>query len=406
MSASADQPQVIDASASRIGRALSSLTDDFHRQGGSLHQAQVDRTIEKRHLTPDEAVLLHRELRRLGISVLSSIAASPVAHAPAATRSRTIAHEDQPTAVNRLLDDPRCQKFLTEEQEIELGRAVQLGREMKASLSKGLAVSPESLAVVERGRKARERMIVSNIRLVAQHAFSHARATGLAPEDLLHDGLFGLMRAVDGFDHTAGFRFSTYATWWIRQTITRAIDDTGPLVRVPVHCAEAVRKLKRAQRRLERQSDGSAAKLKDLENELNWDPARIRFLQEVGNLRPVSFDHSVFDDDGDSQWSLIPDPRPGPEEFAEDEDTRKHIAEVLRFLPKRTAEIMKMRFGLDGDPPKTLEEIGQIYSLTRERVRQLEVKGLKAMRFRRPNMVNMHDLRDQDDPLEDIGEEE
>jgi RNA polymerase primary sigma factor len=408
MEGSENHASTIDESAARVARASSSLNDDFHRQGRTLRQSQVDRTIERRHLTPDEGVRLQRELRERGIIVLPSAATNPAA-APKIELSRVArrARDDEATAISRLLADPRCQMFLTEEEEVELGRAIHLGREMEASIFDGpTAPSSESLAVVSRGKKARERMTVSNIRLVAQHAYGYSRVSGLPPEDLLQDGLIGLLRAVEGFDHTAGFRFSTYATWWIRQSITRAIDDTGPLIRVPVHCAEEIRKLRRVQRRLERRSEGSPAKLTDLADELNWEPARIRFLQEVGGLRPVSFDQGVFEEEDQSQWEALPDLAPGPEELAEESDAQRHIREAFRHLPKRTAQVLRLRFGLDGNPPMTLEEIGQVYNLTRERIRQVEAKALKRLGCRHLDFPNLHDLLDRTDLIQESMEEE
>jgi RNA polymerase primary sigma factor len=396
MEASDNQSHAVDHGAARAARAVSSLTDDFHRQGGTLQQAQVDRTIEKRRLTPDEGVRVQQQLRDLGMTITPSLATGALPRGSDGISNARPTRKTDSTNFDRLLADPRCHKFLTEQEEVELGRAARLGRDMRASIAEAAGpASTESLAVVDRGERARERMIISNIRLVAQQALAYGRLTGLPPEDLLQDGLIGLMRAVEGYDHTAGFRFSTYATWWIRQAITRAIDDTGLLIRVPVHCAEHVRKLKRVQRRMERMTGKDHVSLKQLSDELNWDPARIRFLQEVAGLHPVSFDEPAFDDeDSDSRWQALPDPHPGPAELVEQDDTREFIEKVLQDLPKREADVLTKRFGLDGSPPMTLEEIGALFDVTRERIRQLESKALLKLGRRSMRGQGISDLLD------------
>jgi RNA polymerase primary sigma factor len=235
--------------------------------------------------------------------------------------------------------------------------------------------------VVDEGRTAREHLIKANTRLVVSIAKKYM-GRGVPFLDLIQEGNLGLMKAVEKFDHTRGYRFSTYATWWIRQTITRAIADQGRTIRVPVHMSDRIRRLYKTARRLE-QERGRKPTPEEIAKELEIEPRKVRWMLKV-SWRPLSLEKPIGEEEDNELGSFIEDDNsPTPTQSAYEHLLREKMEEVLATLTPREARILRLRFGLQDGRSYTLEEVGQKFGLTRERIRQIEGKALRRLRHPR-----------------------
>jgi len=227
-------------------------------------------------------------------------------------------------------------------------------------------------------KKARYRLINSNLRLVVSIAKRYMNR-GLTFSDLIQEGNIGLMRAVDKFDWRRGFKFSTYATWWIRQAITRAIADQARTIRIPVHMIETINKLKRIQRELEQKYEREAT-AKEIGKVMGIEPEKVEEILKISQ-EPSSLQAKIGKE-GDSELSeFIEDvDTETPEDMASYELLKGHIIEVLDTLSEREQKVLELRFGLKDHKPRTLEEVGKVFGVTRERIRQIEAKALRKLR--------------------------
>ncbi len=235
--------------------------------------------------------------------------------------------------------------------------------------------------VVEDGRLAREHLIKANTRLVVSIAKKYM-GQGVPFLDLIQEGNLGLMKAVEKFDYRRGYRFSTYATWWIRQTITRAIADQGRTIRVPVHMSDRIRRLYKTARQLE-QTHGRKPTPEEIASVLNIEARKVQWMLKV-SWQPLSLEHPVGEEDDSELGAFIEDDTtPAPTESVHDNLLREKVEEVLATLTPREARILRLRFGLQNGRSYTLEEVGQKFGLTRERIRQIEGKALRRLRHPR-----------------------
>jgi RNA polymerase primary sigma factor len=273
--------------------------------------------------------------------------------------------------------------LLTQNEEIDLAKRIELAGEARKLLTQ----QDKSINRYERrelenqvrdGYLAREHLIKANTRLVVSIAKKYL-GNGVPFLDLIQEGNLGLMRAVEKFEYRRGFRFSTYATWWIRQTITRAIADQGRTIRVPVYMTDRIRKMYRTIYKLE-QELGYPPSEEQLADEMDLDPKKIKWMLRV-SWTPVSLESPIGDDE-DSEFGMFVEDKgsPSPAQAVYQEMLRERINEVLSSLSPREARIIRLRFGLDCDKPYTLEEVGQKFGLTRERIRQIEGKALRRLR--------------------------
>ncbi len=273
--------------------------------------------------------------------------------------------------------------LLNAEQEVELAKRIEAGLFADQKLAEGsrnlsAAARVDLERVAEDGRRAKDHLLEANLRLVVSLARRYA-GHGMLFLDLIQEGNLGLIRGVEKFDYTKGYKFSTYATWWIRQAITRAMADQARTIRLPAHIAEAISKLTRVQRRM-LQELGREATPEELAAELDMTPERVIEVQKYGR-EPISL-HTPLGEDGDSEFGdLIEDSEAiQPGEAVSFTLLQEQLHSVLDTLSEREAGVVSMRFGLTDGQPKTLDEIGKVYGVTRERIRQIESKTMSKLR--------------------------
>ena len=273
--------------------------------------------------------------------------------------------------------------LLSMEEEQSLARRIEAGRAARLDLShNALNWSPErinQLRVVQKdGELAWEHLIKANTRLVVAIAKRYI-GRGVPFLDLIQEGNLGLIKAVEKFDYKRGFRFSTYATWWIRQSVTRSIADQGRTIRIPVHMIDRIRELYRVNQALEL-TLGRKPLAKEIADEMHISVSKVQWMMRVSWL-PLSLETPVGDEEDSELGMFVEDQdTPSPMEVTYQTMMREKINEVLATLTPREARILRLRFGLDGTRPYTLEEVGLKFGLTRERIRQIEGKALRQLR--------------------------
>ncbi|MEI5673867.1 MULTISPECIES: RNA polymerase sigma factor [unclassified Nocardioides] len=272
--------------------------------------------------------------------------------------------------------------LLNAEMEVELAKRIEAGLFSEEKLGKGGKVKPslhEELEwIAEDGRRAKNHLLEANLRLVVSLAKRYT-GRGMLFLDLIQEGNLGLIRAVEKFDYTKGYKFSTYATWWIRQAITRAMADQARTIRIPVHMVEVINKLARVQRQM-LQDLGREPTPEELAKELDMTPEKVIEVQKYGR-EPISL-HTPLGEDGDSEFGdLIEDSEAiVPADAVSFTLLQEQLHAVLDTLSEREAGVVSMRFGLTDGQPKTLDEIGKVYGVTRERIRQIESKTMSKLR--------------------------
>ena len=272
--------------------------------------------------------------------------------------------------------------LLNAEQEVELAKRIEAGlfaeERLNAGKKLGERMRKDLEWIAEDGRRAKNHLLEANLRLVVSLAKRYT-GRGMLFLDLIQEGNLGLIRAVEKFDYTKGYKFSTYATWWIRQAITRAMADQARTIRIPVHMVEVINKLARVQRQM-LQDLGREPTPEELAKELDMTPEKVIEVQKYGR-EPISL-HTPLGEDGDSEFGdLIEDSEAiVPSDAVSFTLLQEQLESVLDTLSDREAGVVRMRFGLTDGQPKTLDEIGKVYGVTRERIRQIESKTMSKLR--------------------------
>jgi len=303
---------------------------------------------------------------------------------PFAANLETISSDD---TIGLYLKEMSSVPLLNVEEELSLARRIETGR-MAEDLLRDLngSTPPDQLerfeAEIEDGEHARDHLIKANTRLVVSIAKRYI-GRGVPFLDLIQEGNLGLMKAVEKYEYQRGFRFSTYATWWIRQTISRSIADQGRTIRVPVHMVDRIRHLYRHMHEME-QKLGRVPTNEELAVAMDTSPNKIDWMMRVSWL-PLSLESPINEDDEESELGMFVEDTltPTPIQSTYDKMLRERIEAVLDTLPPREARILRLRFGLDNGHTYTLEEVGQKFGLTRERIRQIESKALRRLRHPR-----------------------
>jgi RNA polymerase primary sigma factor len=292
-----------------------------------------------------------------------------------------LANIDTDDTIGLYLKEVSRVPLLTAEEEVDLAQRIENGRTAREELARGITNSKRRMELrtyIEDGWAAREHLITANSRLVISVAKKYM-GRGVPFLDLIQEGNIGLIRATKKFDYRRGHKFSTYATWWIRQAVTRAIADQGRTIRVPVHMGDQINKLLRVQHQLT-QKLGRDPSVEELANALEVPPKKVENMIQVAR-RPLSLETPTDDEEDSVLGDFIEDDEAAPpDDTATYNLLREHLSEVLNGLPPREVRILQLRYGLLDGQAYTLEEVGRKMGVTRERVRQIEAQALSRLR--------------------------
>jgi RNA polymerase primary sigma factor len=295
-------------------------------------------------------------------------------------------------AISLYFKEMSCVSLLTREEEVELAGQLERGREAQRQLARN-GHNPQERAQLERrikmGEEARRHLIKANTRLVISIAKKY-RGNGVPFLDLIQEGNMGLIKAVDKFDHRRGTKLSTYATWWIRQSISRALSEQGRTIRIPIHMSDRIRKLYKTAQKLE-QERGRKPTPEEIAGEMEIEPGKVRWMMKVSH-RPLSLERPVGEEGDAELVNFIENEEiPAPPDVASQHLLAEKMEEVLSTLTPRQARILRLRFGLQDGHSYTLKEVGEKFGLTRERIRQIEYKALRKLRHpRRSRKLRTH----------------
>lgn len=364
----------------RVERVVRDIAADFERLGGALPKSRVERLLEKRDLNVDECIQVYRFLEDMEVVLLDEDGGSS-SDTTSVTESKSAQVRDSGDWGDTLFPKSHEGKLLTAEEEVELFQRLELGRRAQEELDQGKPLTAEHARMVERAADARQHIITSNLRLILFFAKDYVGMSDLSLEDMFQEGTFGLMRAVEKFNYRLGFRFSTYASWWIRQSVMRALSDRGAMIRLPANVHEDVLRLRRAQRLLHQINPDRHPSIKRLADELNWPMEKVHFIQHAAEIATVSIDAATSGPDGTAMIDWLPARMESPDDAATRAELKSCIDRALDGLKQRDRVVIGQRFGLDGHVEQsTLEEIGQALKLSRERIRQIEKKAIEKLR--------------------------
>ena len=342
-------------------KKITTLADlmEFGKKNGKLTSKDIGSFLENMDFDVDQVDKFYESIEAAGIDVidLGEEEEEVLTESNVEKFEKSLASEgvsiDDPVKV--YLKEIGAFPLLSLDEEIELAERIQKG-----------------------DSRAKKRLAEANLRLVVSIAKRYV-GRGMLFLDLIQEGNLGLIKAVEKFDHTKGFKFSTYATWWIRQAITRAIADQARTIRIPVHMVETINKVKKIQSQL-LHKNGQEPSVEDLAAELDMPQDKVREILKVAQ-EPISLESPIGEEEDSHLGDFIPDyDAPVPEEAATHTLLREQLNEVLATLTPREAKVLSLRFGIEDGRPRTLEEVGKEFNVTRERIRQIEAKALRKLR--------------------------
>lgn len=363
----------------KICKVFNDLMDDYERMGGNLTRSQVEKLIVKRNLTTNEGQLVFEKLESANICLddFPTVGADD----DDLPHNELEDHDKSTYVIERIIAQT---KLLTAKEEVELSYQMELGTRASAEIESGIAATESHLDFIKRAAQAREKMLLSNLGLIHKCAKFFSGMSTLTLEDLFQEGFIGLSRAVEKFDRTLGYKFSTYAMWWIRQAIIRALCDKGAVIRLPNHMHQDVLKFKKAYRLIKQVNFDREPKLAELAEELDWNLDKTHFVFQVSVLSPVSLDGMHTQSNGEKVLDDVVSHYATPESVTLDGEIHDLIEKALRSLTKRESDILKKRYGIDSTGDEmTLEEVGKDYNVTRERIRQIQQKALLQLQTSR-----------------------
>ena len=338
------------------------------RRAGKLTSTEISDAMEEssRVIDAEQMEKLYEELESNGIEVVDDDATDMSAVADMGEEGMDD-FEDTVTSDGITIDDP-VKVYLK-----EIGRVPLLTPDEEVQLALDIQKGGKD------GERAKQRLSEANLRLVVSIAKRYV-GRGMQFLDLIQEGNLGLIKAVEKFDHTKGFKFSTYATWWIRQAITRAIADQARTIRIPVHMVETINKVKKVSSQLLHEN-GHEPSAEEIAERLDMPVDKVREIMRVAQ-EPVSLETPIGEEEEDSHLGdFIPDEEaPVPAEAASQTLLKEQLADVLKTLTPREEKVLRLRFGLEDGRPRTLEEVGKEFNVTRERIRQIEAKALRKLR--------------------------
>ena len=332
---------------------------------GSLSNSDIMEAIDFTEYDIDQLEKLYETLESNGIEVTSYInpAEFEDVEAEAAQMDNNEEMEKVLSQEGLAIDDP-VRMYLK-----EIGKVPLLDADRELLLAQKMSEGDE---------RAKKELVEANLRLVVSIAKRYV-GKGMFFLDLIQEGNLGLMKAVEKFDYTKGYKFSTYATWWIRQAITRAIADQARTIRIPVHMVETIHKVSRVSRQL-LQERGHEATADEIAEVIGMSPEKVREIMKIAQ-DPVSLETPIGEEEDSHLGDFIPDDdSPAPADAASYALLREQLSEVLHTLTPREEHVLKLRFGLDDGRTRTLEEVGKEFNITRERIRQIEAKALRKLR--------------------------
>jgi len=367
---------------------------------GSVTAAELAEKLSVLDITPDETDAVYQRLVELGVDVVEDEVleedededdeVEEERSGPDADEDRAKARREVDLALKAPTNDPVRMylkeigrvALLTAQEEVDLAKRIEAGVLATDKLESNGKLADEKLRELRweqrDGARAKRHLVEANLRLVVSIAKRYV-GRGMAFLDLIQEGNLGLIRAVEKFDYEKGFKFSTYATWWIRQAITRAIADQARTIRIPVHMVETINKLVRIQRQL-LQDLGREPTAAEIAEQMELSPEKVREIQKISQ-EPVSLETPVGEEEDSNLGDFIEDSdAPVPLERASFKLLQEQLETVLHTLSNREKQVIEMRFGLKDGQPRTLEEVGKTFGVTRERIRQIESKTLSKLR--------------------------
>ena len=336
---------------------LKELIEKGKRQQNVLTYQEIISALEELELDQEQIGLIYEKLESMGIDVIGDIDSE-------IEELQNSEEEIDLTLPEGVSVDDHVRMYLK-----EIGKVQLLSAEEEVVLAKEMGEGSE---------EAKQRLVEANLRLVVSIAKRYV-GRGMLFLDLIQEGNLGLIKAVEKFDYTKGYKFSTYATWWIRQAITRAIADQARTIRIPVHMVETINKLIRVSRQL-LQEKGREPLPEEIAEEMGISEEKVREIMKIAQ-EPVSLETPIGEEEDSHLGDFIPDDdAPAPSDAASSTLLKEQLINVLSQLTPREEKVLRLRFGLDNGRPRTLEEVGTVFGVTRERIRQIEAKALRKLR--------------------------